>query len=125
MPIRNICSTQKAHNLLFIPHISMILIVSARTIFGHTRTSDNFWTDICLTSRTSDRLRQFFFSETGTTLDSRGYAYTQSHHMTRDSQIDQTAAISPECGEVFVGRLVMDLHVVSPPVIGIVSAGKG
>ena len=40
---------------------SIISIVNVRTIFGHTPTSDNFWTDICLTSRTSDELGQTFF----------------------------------------------------------------
>ena len=38
----------------------IILIVSVRTIFGHTPISDNFWTEISLTSRTSDGLGQIF-----------------------------------------------------------------
>ena len=33
-------------------------IIDVRTIFGHAPTSDNFWTEICLTSRTSYGLGQ-------------------------------------------------------------------
>ena len=49
-----------------------IPIINVRAIFGHTPTWDNFWTEICLTSRTLDGLGQIFFSETGTT---NSYSY--------------------------------------------------
>ena len=39
----------------------IIPIVNHQTIFEHTTNSDNFWTEICLTSRTSDGLGQIFF----------------------------------------------------------------
>ena len=45
----------------------IIPTVNVRTIFGHTPSSDNFRTEICLTSWTSDELGQIFFSENGTT----------------------------------------------------------
>ena len=40
--------------------INIIHIISVLTIFEHTRTSDIFGTEICLTSRTSDGLGHFF-----------------------------------------------------------------
>ena len=46
---------------------NLIQIVNVRTIFGHIPTSDNFWTEICLISRTSDNSDRFFLSETDTT----------------------------------------------------------
>ena len=51
-------------HILDINHI--ISIVNVRAIFRHTSTSDNFRTEICLTSRMSDGLGQIFFSGTGT-----------------------------------------------------------
>ena len=36
-------------------------IVNVQTIFGHTHSSDIFWTEICSTSRTSDGLGWIFF----------------------------------------------------------------
>ena len=42
-------------------YINIISIISVPTIFGHTRTLDSFWIEICLTSWTSDGLGQFFF----------------------------------------------------------------
>ena len=44
-------------------------VVNVRTIFGHSRTSGEFWTEICLTSGTSDGFGQIFFPETGSTSD--------------------------------------------------------
>ena len=51
--------------MLDINHI--IPIVDVHTIFGHTAAWGNFWTETCLTSRTSEGLPQIFFSETGST----------------------------------------------------------
>ena len=39
----------------------IIPIVYVRTTFGHIPTLDGFWTEICLTSRTSHGLGQIFF----------------------------------------------------------------
>ena len=38
----------------------IILVVTVRTIFGHTPTSDNVWTELSLTLRTSDGIGQIF-----------------------------------------------------------------
>ena len=50
-------------HILNINHI--LSIVSLRTVFGHTTNLENFWTEICLISPTSDGLGQIFFPETG------------------------------------------------------------
>ena len=42
----------------------MIHVFNVRTIFGHTATSDNFWSEIYPICRTLDEIGQFF-SETG------------------------------------------------------------
>ena len=47
--------------------IHIIPIGKLRTIFGHNLASDNFWTEICLTSVTSNGPDRFS-SETGTTI---------------------------------------------------------
>ena len=39
----------------------IIPIINVRTIFGHTPTLGNFWTEACPTSRTSDGLGRMFF----------------------------------------------------------------
>ena len=57
-------STQKMD--LVIPTV-LLPIVDVWTIFGRAPPSDNFWTEICLTSRTAGPLGQIFFSETGIT----------------------------------------------------------
>ena len=46
-------------HLLYVNHI--IFIANVRTIFGHNPTSDNFWTEIYRTTRTSDGLGHMFF----------------------------------------------------------------
>ena len=53
------CSMLAKYKLRIIPTI--ITIVNVRTIFGHIPTSEIVWTEICLTSRTSDGLGQIFF----------------------------------------------------------------
>ena len=40
--------------------MSRIQVVNIRTIFGHTPTSDSFWTKVCPTFRTSERTRTNF-----------------------------------------------------------------
>ena len=49
--------------------IHIIPMVNLWTIFGHTTNSDNFWTEICLTSRTSDGLGQIFFLKLAPLID--------------------------------------------------------
>ena len=52
---------QKTHYLLYMTHINIISFIVVWTNFRHTRSSDNFRVQICLTSRTSDGLGQIFF----------------------------------------------------------------
>ena len=44
--------------MLNMNHITATVYV--RIIFGYAPTPDNFWTDVCLTSQTSDGIRQIF-----------------------------------------------------------------
>ena len=47
--------------IYYIDTNNIIPIVNVRKNFGQTPTSNNFWTEICLTSRTSDGLGQIVF----------------------------------------------------------------